>query len=100
MNKALPASLSSELQNCVRCGNCKALCPTHIEFANEGMSARGRIELATSFLSDEIDPSDILDDRIFTCLLCGYCDNSCPRGISVTRAVYEARRKLSLKWKK
>jgi glycolate oxidase iron-sulfur subunit len=64
------------------------------------MSARGRIELVTRFLSDEIDPSDILDDCIFTCLLCGCCDNSCPRGISVTRAVYEARRKLALKWKK
>jgi glycolate oxidase iron-sulfur subunit len=58
------------------------------------------MELAARFLSDDIDPSDVLDDRIFTCLLCGYCDTSCPRGISVTRAVYEARRKLALKWKK
>ena len=100
MTKTLQASLSRDLDNCVKCGNCKALCPTHIEFANEGMSARGRAELAARFLADDIDPSDLLDERIYTCLLCGYCDRSCPRGISVTGAVYEARRKLALNWKK
>jgi|WetSurMetagenome_2_1015567.scaffolds.fasta_scaffold00081_35 glycolate oxidase iron-sulfur subunit len=83
---------------CVRCGKCKASCPTYIEFANEGMSGRGRIELIVQFLSDEIDPSGILDERIYTCLLCGACDNSCPRGISVTGAFYEARKKLALTW--
>jgi glycolate oxidase iron-sulfur subunit len=84
---------------CVKCGHCNPVCPTYIEFANEGMSARGRLELASKFLSGVIDASDTLDRRFFTCLMCGACDNSCPRGISVTRAVYEARRKLALTWK-
>jgi glycolate oxidase iron-sulfur subunit len=91
---------SSDLDLCVRCGNCKALCPTHIEFAEEGMSARGRIELLRKFFSGELDATDILDDRIYTCLLCGSCDNCCPRGIPVTDAVYEARRRLAFKGKR
>jgi glycolate oxidase iron-sulfur subunit len=86
---------ASELDLCVRCGNCKALCPTHIEFANEGMSARGRVVLLKKLISGEIEPSDTLDDRIFSCLLCGSCNGLCPLGISVTDAVYEGRRKLA-----
>lgn len=94
------ANPANDLSLCVRCGTCKALCPTHIEFAKEGMSARGRIEMLKKFFSNELEATDILDDRIYTCLLCGSCDKSCPRGISVTAAIYEARRKLALKGKK
>ncbi|MGO9377445.1 MAG: (Fe-S)-binding protein [Dissulfurispiraceae bacterium] len=79
---------------CVRCGNCKALCPTNIEFTNEGMSARGRIALLKKLFNREIDPSDALDERIFSCLLCGACNSLCPLGISITDAIYEGRMKL------
>jgi glycolate oxidase iron-sulfur subunit len=85
---------------CVRCGHCNPVCPTYAEFANEGMGARGRLELTAKFLAGEIEPSDKLDRLLFTCLMCGACDKSCPRGISVTSAIYEARRKLSFSWKK
>lgn len=80
----------------MRCGHCNPVCPTYTEFENEGMSARGRLELVAKFMSGEIDPSDKLERLLFTCLMCGACDKSCPRGISVTGALYEARRKLSL----
>ena len=79
---------------CVRCGSCKPLCPTNIEFMNEGMSARGRIALLNKLLSKELEPSEALDDRIFSCLLCGACNALCPLGISVTDAVYEGRATL------
>jgi glycolate oxidase iron-sulfur subunit len=92
---ALPRFRATELSLCVKCGNCKTLCPTHIEFANEGMSARGRVVLLKKLISGEIEPSDTLDQRIFSCLLCGSCNGLCPLGISVTDAVYEGRRKLA-----
>ncbi len=91
---------SSELDLCVKCGSCKALCPTHIEFAKEGLSARGRIVLLKKLFSGEVEPSEALDERIFSCLLCGACNNLCPRGISITDAVYEGRRRLAAHSKK
>ena len=87
--------VTSDLNLCVKCGNCKTLCPTHIEFANEGMSARGRVALLKKFFFGEIEPSDNLDERIFSCLLCGSCNGLCPLGISITDAVYEGRRRLA-----
>jgi glycolate oxidase iron-sulfur subunit len=97
---ALPRFRSADLDLCVRCGSCKSACPTHIEFAHEGLSARGRIELLKKYFASELDATDLLDDRIYTCLLCGSCENSCPRGISATKAVYEARWQLALKGNK
>jgi len=85
---------------CVRCGHCNPVCPTYIEFANEGMGGRGRLELAARFLAGEIVPSERLERLLFSCLMCGACDRSCPRGISVTGAIYEARRKLAFSWSK
>ncbi|HTZ18394.1 MAG TPA: (Fe-S)-binding protein [Dissulfurispiraceae bacterium] len=95
----LPGLRAPELSLCVKCGNCKSHCPTYAEFMNEGMSARGRVSLLKRLLSGDVDPSDSLDARIFSCLLCGSCDGLCPLGISITNAVYEGRRKLTARKK-
>ncbi|HMK61802.1 MAG TPA: (Fe-S)-binding protein [Dissulfurispiraceae bacterium] len=89
------SAVASKLSLCVKCGSCKTQCPTGIEFANEGMSARGRIALLKKLASGELEPSDALDDRIFSCLLCGACNSLCPLGIPITEAIYDGRRKLS-----
>jgi glycolate oxidase iron-sulfur subunit len=39
-------------------------------------------------------PSKKLEDRIFSCMLCGACASLCPREMDVTGAIYEARKKL------
>ena len=95
MASELPHLRASDPSLCVKCGNCKSLCPTHIEFMNEGMSARGRVALLKKFFSGEIESSDNLDERIFSCLLCGSCNSLCPLGISITDVVYEGRRRLA-----
>lgn len=86
--------MNYELSSCVKCGSCKALCPTYIEDATEGMSARGRIVLLEKFYEGELEPSKKLDDRIFSCMLCGACNKLCPLGINVIDAIYEGRNRL------
>lgn len=76
---------------CVRCGACKALCPTYIVDATEGMSARGRIMLLKKFIERQIEPSELLAERIFSCLLCSACNRLCPLGINITDAIYKGR---------
>ncbi len=79
---------------CVRCGSCKALCPTYVEDVTEGMSARGRFVLLEKFYEGQLEPSKKLDERMFSCILCGACNKLCPLGINVTDAMYEARNRL------
>lgn len=86
--------MNYELNLCVKCGSCKALCPTYIEDAAEGMSARGRVVLLEKIHEGQLEPSKKLDERIFSCMLCGACNKLCPLGINVTDAMYEARNRL------
>lgn len=83
-----------DLSSCVRCGGCKSLCPTYSEGATEGLSARGRVILLKKFIEGEIGLSEVLDERIFSCMLCGACNRLCPLGINITDAIYEGRKRL------
>ncbi|OGW20704.1 MAG: hypothetical protein A2X55_05160 [Nitrospirae bacterium GWB2_47_37] len=83
------------MTECVRCGSCKAVCPTYAEDASEGMSARGRVVLMEKFRCGELSPSKKLEDALFSCVLCGACNKLCPLGVSVTDAIYDARVRLS-----
>lgn len=82
------------LESCIKCGSCKALCPTHIEDATEGMSARGRAILLNKLLNEDVPVTKKLNELINSCMLCGACNKLCPLGINITDAVYEGRRVL------
>jgi glycolate oxidase iron-sulfur subunit len=87
-------TVREDLEHCVKCGSCKALCPTYSHELSEGMSARGRMILLRELERGELKPSKLMADRIYSCLLCGMCDNSCPVGVKITEAVYEGRSAL------
>jgi glycolate oxidase iron-sulfur subunit len=48
--------------------------------------------LLKSLAQGEIGESPLLEERIFSCMLCGACKALCPLGIDVTQAVYNARK--------
>lgn len=84
----------SELSKCVRCGSCKAFCPTYSEDTTEAMSARGRLVLLLGLSAGQLKPSRILNDRIFSCILCGACSGLCPSGVDIPEAIYHGRNLL------
>jgi glycolate oxidase iron-sulfur subunit len=79
------------LSHCVRCGSCKAPCPTYDNEPSEGMGARGRLVLLRSLLAGDLQPSYVLNDRIFSCILCRACSGACPLGIDIPEAIYHGR---------
>jgi glycolate oxidase iron-sulfur subunit len=91
----MKTSLMKDLEKCVLCGTCKALCPTYAEDCTEPMSARGRVMLAISLFRGEISPSKRLNEAVYSCLLCGMCESTCPAGVEVTDAIYRSRERLS-----
>ena len=83
-----------EISKCVRCGSCKALCPVYDEDPAESMGARGKIALLWGLSSELLALSPTLNDRIFSCILCGSCSGQCPLGIDIKEIIYHGRNLL------
>jgi len=83
-----------ELSKCVRCGSCKAFCPTYDEDVTETMGARGRLALLWGFSIGELKVSPLLKERIFSCIVCGACSELCPIGVDIREVIYHGRRLL------
>ena len=79
---------------CTRCGKCKEFCPSYQLFLNESYCPRGRIKLITAFEENTIRETPSLKQRIFSCLLCGACENSCPLEVNLCSFIYETRSKI------
>ncbi|MFZ5908247.1 MAG: (Fe-S)-binding protein [Nitrospirota bacterium] len=83
-----------ELAKCVRCGTCKAPCFTYGEDSLESMGARGRLALLNSLATGVLKPSSLLNDRVFSCMLCGACSDCCPLGVDISEVMYQGRKIL------
>ncbi|MBI4848311.1 MAG: (Fe-S)-binding protein [Nitrospirae bacterium] len=83
-----------ELLKCVRCGACKALCPTYLTTLNETMGARGRVAMLGELEENRLAPTRKLAEKIFSCMLCGACKNLCPTGINIPEMIYKGRARL------
>ncbi|MDQ7786972.1 MAG: (Fe-S)-binding protein [Thermodesulfovibrionales bacterium] len=86
-----PERYIQELSKCVRCGTCKASCFTYDEDATESMGARGRLALLRGLATGILQPSSLLNDRIFSCTLCGACSGLCPLGVDINEVMYRGR---------
>lgn len=89
------SSYIEELSKCVRCGSCKAYCPTYDEGLTEAAGARGRLRLLLGLLNKQLFPSPVINERIFNCILCGACEKLCPPHVEITEAIYHGRRLLN-----
>ncbi len=85
---------SETLSKCVKCGACKAFCPTYLSTLDETMGARGRIAILGALLENELSPTKRISDKIFSCILCEACNGLCPTGINIPETIYQGRARL------
>jgi len=88
------ADLSMELMPCVRCGQCRSVCPVFLAKGVESDSPRGRVALVRALLEGKIEPNDLLAEKIEQCVLCRTCFQECPSGVHVERIILAARERL------
>lgn len=79
------------LSRCVKCGSCKAFCPTYAENTIEPMTARGRLMLLSGLYQGYLKPTPLLRDRLFSCTLCGICETLCPSGVDIMESIFHGR---------
>ena len=86
--------LLMEIGKCTRCGFCEVDCPTIRPFhLNRLYGPRGRVQLVGGILRGVVPPSNNTVSSIYTCLLCGSCNQACPAGVDV-RGIVRAFRRL------
>jgi glycolate oxidase iron-sulfur subunit len=104
----MPSELSSiqtELDKCMRCGACMAVCPVYASEKDEAAVARGKIGIAEAVVSGDLalDERQVID-TLFNCLVCKSCMESCPTGVRFDRIMLGLRaaivRKNGLPWLK
>jgi glycolate oxidase iron-sulfur subunit len=84
-----------EIEQCVKCGACRAHCPVFGAEKREGRVARGKIALAHSILEGEVDlEAKVLED-MSQCLLCGSCCAQCPNKVPTEDIVAATRRRIA-----
>lgn len=87
--------LREEIEQCVKCGACRAHCPVFGAERREGRVARGKVALADAVLKGEVGlEAKVLED-LSQCLLCGSCEAQCPNKVPTDEIVAAARRRIA-----
>ncbi|MZP28368.1 4Fe-4S dicluster domain-containing protein [Heliobacterium undosum] len=85
------------INQCMKCGNCQAVCPLYAETMHEGAVARGKIKLAVDVLEGKLQPSHAVLDKFALCLTCKACEANCPCGVHCVDIILAARAQLAEK---
>ena len=81
----------ADISRCVRCGVCRAVCPSFQPDREESLSPRGRIALIHALLEKRLPLSGIFVDRLATCTSCLACEAACPSNVPVTAIIQAAK---------
>jgi len=87
--------LIKELMPCVRCGQCRSVCPVFLAKGVESDAPRGKVALVRALLEGKLEPSEALIEKLDQCLLCQTCVQDCPSGVRVDRIIIAARERLA-----
>lgn len=87
--------LREEIEQCVKCGACRAHCPVFGAEKREGRVARGKVALAHSLLEGEVALEPKVLEDMSQCLLCGSCFAQCPNKVPTEEIVAAARRRIA-----
>lgn len=89
MKKDTQNFIKEEYEKCIGCKKCMKGCPMLAEFCENPKQ-----------LLHELSASSELDKRIpYSCMLCGYCEEVCPKSVSFKKICFKLREDLDAVWK-
>jgi glycolate oxidase iron-sulfur subunit len=99
------AIVQEELDKCMKCGNCMAVCPVYGSDKVESAVTRSKIAVAEAILAGELELDDPqVYEMLFNCLVCKSCMTNCPTKVNFDRIILALRaalvRKNGLPWLK
>lgn len=88
-------SLKEHYLRCVRCGQCRAVCPVFAGIGNETAAPRGKVFLAHMLAAGELKADAEIAHNLSLCLLCRACARECPSAVPVHKIITAARYQLA-----
>ncbi len=84
--------VKTELDRCMKCGNCMAVCPIYNTNKVEAGVARGKIAVAEAVISGDLEVDDPqVVEMLFNCLVCKSCMTNCPTKVNFDRIMIALR---------
>ena len=83
-----------DLHRCIRCAYCFEGCPVFKELGWEVDGARGKLVIAYGLLTEDLEPSNYIAEKLFQCTLCKDCEERCSANVSVPDIIIAARADL------
>jgi coenzyme F420-reducing hydrogenase delta subunit/ferredoxin len=81
----------NELNKCIRCGYCYELCPLYKTFNWESNTPRGKLVIIHGLISNKIELTQDIAEKIFQCFYCKQCNDNCSAGVPITDILTDAR---------
>lgn len=95
---ALPELLKlvqEETHKCIRCGECRTVCPVFREEPSERYTARGKMHIAEELAKGNLEFTPRVREAFDNCLLCTGCASQCSSGARADKVVMAVRREFS-----
>ncbi len=83
--------IERDTEQCMKCGFCTFVCPVYQEERIESGVARGKNELVKGLLNGDLELNRDLAARLYKCMACMACTESCPAKAPIPRIVVAAR---------
>ena len=81
-----------ETRKCIRCGECRTVCPVFREEPAERYTARGKMAIAEELAKGTIELTPHVREAFDNCLLCTGCASQCSSGARADKVVMAVRR--------
>lgn len=83
--------VQEESHKCIRCGECRTVCPVFKENVTERYTARGKIVIAEELAKGNLEFTGHVREAFDNCLLCTGCVSQCSSGARADKVVMAVR---------